>query len=393
MALKFLNKKGWHTGSLRNIENVWKAEQKHEAEQKKLDELRKQILEERERSEFRQLQEQAGLVPRQERLDFLYDSGLSVGRSDGAASASTSASGSGFKALEQPSSASGNQQSSVPGALFDDKPYSAGDAWRKLHSDPLLLIRQREQEALARVKNNPIKMALIRKSAEEKKGKAKKKHKDRSGGKKERAKKHRSSSKHSSSGQHSDSEYATSSKGERQGKIRNHNSSHPEEERLRNRRSDSGDELTERTRSKIDRYKDSKYREQSASGFSEPKNKKSDDRDSMKMNHDRSDSHYKRRYVAPKLSEEELAARLHEMQANAELHEEQRWKRLKKAEEDNAREATRDRISRGKNFLDAAQKSVYGAEKGGSSTIEERVRRRTYYSQGRDASEGHAFRR
>lgn len=63
MALKFLNKKGWHTGSLRNIENVWKAEQKHEAEQKKLDELRKQILEERERSEFRQLQEQAGLVP------------------------------------------------------------------------------------------------------------------------------------------------------------------------------------------------------------------------------------------------------------------------------------------------------------------------------------------
>lgn len=63
MALKFLNKKGWHTGSLRNIENVWKAEQKHDAEQKKLDELRKQIQEERERSEFRQLQEQAGLVP------------------------------------------------------------------------------------------------------------------------------------------------------------------------------------------------------------------------------------------------------------------------------------------------------------------------------------------
>lgn len=63
MALKFLNKKGWHTGSLRNIENVWKAEQKHEAEQKKLDELRKQIQEEKERQEFRLLQEQAGLIP------------------------------------------------------------------------------------------------------------------------------------------------------------------------------------------------------------------------------------------------------------------------------------------------------------------------------------------
>lgn len=57
MALKFLNKKGWHTGSLRNIENVWKVKQKHEAEQKKLEELRKQIQEEREHNEFRHLQE------------------------------------------------------------------------------------------------------------------------------------------------------------------------------------------------------------------------------------------------------------------------------------------------------------------------------------------------
>ncbi|KAL6990577.1 hypothetical protein U1Q18_008694 [Sarracenia purpurea var. burkii] len=169
MALKFLNKKGWHTGSLRNIENVWKAEQKHETEQKKLEELRKQILEERERSEFRLLQEQAGLVPKQERLDFLYDSGLAVGKGS---------SSDGFKALEafpntdsQTASSSSSakqqqqqQQPSAPGALFEEKPQSANDAWRKLHSDPLLLIRQREQEALARVKNNPIQMAMIRNS-------------------------------------------------------------------------------------------------------------------------------------------------------------------------------------------------------------------------------------
>ena len=56
------------------------------------------------------------------------------------------------------------QQPSAPGALFEDKPQSANDAWRKLHSDPLLMIRQREQEALARIKNNPVKMAMIRKT-------------------------------------------------------------------------------------------------------------------------------------------------------------------------------------------------------------------------------------
>ncbi|KAL9302750.1 putative CBF1-interacting co-repressor CIR domain-containing protein [Arabidopsis thaliana] len=66
MALKFLNKKGWHTGSIRNVEKVWKAEQKHEAEQKKIEELRLQIQQEKERSEFRAIQEQAGLVPQHE---------------------------------------------------------------------------------------------------------------------------------------------------------------------------------------------------------------------------------------------------------------------------------------------------------------------------------------
>lgn len=57
-----------------------------------------------------------------------------------------------------------SKQSSAPGALFEEKPQSANDTWRKLHSDPLLLIRQREQDALAQIKNNPVKMAMIRKS-------------------------------------------------------------------------------------------------------------------------------------------------------------------------------------------------------------------------------------
>jgi hypothetical protein len=105
-------------------------------------------------------------------LEFLYDSGLAVGKggsSDG-----------GFKALEafpkpttadaSAASAAGHtakassSSSSVPGALFEEKHHSANDAWRKLHSDPLLMIRQREQEALARIKNNPVQMAIIRKS-------------------------------------------------------------------------------------------------------------------------------------------------------------------------------------------------------------------------------------
>lgn len=323
MALKFLNKKGWHTGSLRNIENVWKAEQKHEAEQRKLDELRKQIHEEREKAEFRQLQEQAGLVPKQERLDFLYDSGL----------ASRKDSSEGFKTLEslppkaEPEASTSANKASAPGALFEDKPQSANDAWRKLHSDPLLLIKQREQEALARVKNNPVQMAMIRKSVE-----AKKKTSDEQ---KHKEKHHHKKSKH---------------------------------EKHKHR---SGSEET--GRQEEDRVKKAARR--------------SPERHHREDRKHRPPAHHRNSNV---LSNEDRARKLKEMQMDAELHEEQRWKRLKQAEDEDAKEVSHA-SSGGRNFLDAAHKSIYGAEKGGSSTIEESVRRRTHYSQRK--SEGNAFRR
>ncbi|KAK6923294.1 CBF1-interacting co-repressor CIR, N-terminal domain [Dillenia turbinata] len=367
MALKFLNKKGWHTGSLRNVENVWKAEQKHEAEQKKLEELRKQIQEERERSEFRLLQEQAGLVPRQERLDFLYDSGLAVGKGNNSSSDAP------FKSLQpqpqQPESGGPSSSSTAVGALFEDKPHSANDAWRKLHSDPLLLIRQREQEALARVKNNPIQMDLIRKSVQEKK---KEKHE-----KKEHKKKHQHS--HSSKTKHKKhhSEEEFSDDGHEHYKGRRRDCSRYDGTYKSGGRVDRTDKYSIDGRRDHEGSRDTREKEASAARDPPP-----------------SPPRYKRRNVAVKLSEEERAARLREMQVNAELHEEQRWKRLKKAEEDDAREASKSGGYRGKSFLDAAHKSVYGAsEKGGSSTIEESVRRRTHYLQGRSEAEGNAFRR
>ncbi|XP_030546462.1 pre-mRNA-splicing factor CWC25 homolog [Rhodamnia argentea] len=424
MALKFLNKKGWHTGSLRNIENVWKAEQKHDAEQKKLEELRKQIQEERERDEFRVLQEQAGILPRQERLEFLYDSGLAVGKG--------SSEGVAFKALDKPNEAASSSAASAsasasgpasatPGALFEDKSYSANDAWRKLHSDPLLLIRQREQEALARIKNNPVQMAMIRKSVMEK-------NPDKDHDKKVSRKKHRHRSskreKRSSSSEPVDSDDA--SRDDRKAKRKSTNQSSDRDGRHKKAQSDSDDDLHGRESWKKRRLEDSKH-ERSSDGSIGVKRGKDDTRYPHKYsrheNNDlqsrdasrresrssidasrhrgdnfqgegRNESQYKRRNAAPKLSEEERLARLREMQMDAELHEEQRWKRLKRADADDARELKRDAPSRGRNFLDAVQKTVYGAEKGGNLTIEESVRRRTYYSQGRsETGEGNAFRR
>jgi hypothetical protein len=95
------------------------------------------------------------------------------------------------------------------------------------------------------------------------------------------------------------------------------------------------------------------------------------------------------------MSEEERLARLHQMQADAEVHEEQRWKRLKKAADDDAKEATTVNANqfKGKNFLEDEKKSIFGTDKGGSATIEESIRRRAFYSQGGRDAEGNAFRR
>ncbi|KAM0943004.1 putative CBF1-interacting co-repressor CIR domain, pre-mRNA splicing factor [Dioscorea sansibarensis] len=495
MALKFLNKKGWHTGSLRNIENVWKAEQKHDAEQRKLEELRKQIQEERERSEFRLLQEQAGLVPRQERLDFLYESGLAVGKGS---------SDSGFKALEGPSAPaatapeSSSAKAVAPGALFEDKPQSANDAWRKLHSDPLLLIRQREQEALARIKNNPIQMAMIRKSVEtEKKRKSEKKekrdkkshkkhHRGESKGKKHSSKVHSASEESSedeggrerrdrSSDHHrrsksdgeklskrvySDSEdtsnieearkkrdhpksnqlqhhslkhdkhssrMSSDSRGrcEEEDRRKNndhlryekqlsktrsdskHTTDHEEDIRKRYQSSRSGREEEDRRKDydhsskthpysnfTIDQKEDRGKRHQSTYEHQNSKDDLGNEPRKTNFQDQRRGYGYNRHRGAPKLSEEERAARLRDMQLDAEIHEEQRFKRLKKAADIDAQEALQSGSSRGKNFLDTAQRSIFGTEKGGCSTIEESVRRRAFYSQGSSAaSESNAFRR
>lgn len=94
----------------------------------------------------------------------MYDSGLAVGKGSSEGVLFKSLGKSDAPSEAAPSSSAQASGSAVPGALFDDKQYSANDSWRKLHSDPLLLIRKREQDALARIKNNPVQMAMIRKS-------------------------------------------------------------------------------------------------------------------------------------------------------------------------------------------------------------------------------------
>lgn len=55
-------KKSWHPQTLRNVEKVWKAEQKAEAETKKIEQLRRELEEERAREEMQRHAIEQGVV-------------------------------------------------------------------------------------------------------------------------------------------------------------------------------------------------------------------------------------------------------------------------------------------------------------------------------------------
>jgi hypothetical protein len=62
MGLDYLNKKTWHTGSIKNIEKVWIQEQKEMEKIKKQEEAAKRLQEERYNEELKKLQYNAGLI-------------------------------------------------------------------------------------------------------------------------------------------------------------------------------------------------------------------------------------------------------------------------------------------------------------------------------------------
>ena len=72
MSKNFLSKKSWHTGSVKLMEHVWKAEQKAEDEKRKMAILKRELQEEQKQLELKKLQEQATGKPVSERLEWMY---------------------------------------------------------------------------------------------------------------------------------------------------------------------------------------------------------------------------------------------------------------------------------------------------------------------------------
>ncbi|TNM85545.1 hypothetical protein fugu_007816 [Takifugu bimaculatus] len=178
---------------MKNIERVWKAEQKHEAERKKIEELQKELKDERNREEMTRFAEETGAIKkRDDRLDWMYQGPAGhVSRDEYLLGRPID------KQItdqyEEPESGPSNETGLLPGSIFNPTTQASTlDLAAKIREDPLFAIRKREEEKKREVLTNPVKMRKIKEMLRQnldKKDKKKKKKKDKKERKGERSKK------------------------------------------------------------------------------------------------------------------------------------------------------------------------------------------------------------
>ncbi|XP_017295252.1 pre-mRNA-splicing factor CWC25 homolog [Kryptolebias marmoratus] len=176
-------KKSWHPQTMKNIERVWKAEQKYEAERKKIEELQKELKNERAREEMTRYAEETGAIKkRDDRLDWMYQGPAGqVSRDEYLLGRPID------KQItdqyEEAESGPSAETGLLPGSIFNPAaPASGLDLAAKIREDPLFQIRKREEEKKREVLTNPIKMKKIKEMLRqnlEKKDKKKKRKKDK----------------------------------------------------------------------------------------------------------------------------------------------------------------------------------------------------------------------
>ncbi|XP_076837933.1 pre-mRNA-splicing factor CWC25 homolog [Brachyhypopomus gauderio] len=189
-------KKSWHPQTLKNIERVWKAEQKHEAERKKIEELQKELKEERAREEITKFAQETGaLKKKDERLDWMYQGPAGqISREEYLLGRPIDKQIT--QQYEEQESGPSADTGLLPGSIFNTTTsVSSLDMAAKIREDPLFEIRKREEDKKRSVLTNPVKMKeikkMLRQNIEKEKKKKRKKDKKEKREEKKKEKKHK----------------------------------------------------------------------------------------------------------------------------------------------------------------------------------------------------------
>ncbi|KAM9313650.1 pre-mRNA-splicing factor CWC25 homolog [Pholidichthys leucotaenia] len=382
-------KKSWHPQTMKNIERVWKAEQKHEAERKKIEELQKQLKEERAREEMTKYAEETGTIKKKDdRLDWMYQGPAGqVSRDEYLMGRPID------KQItdqyEEPESGPSSETGLLPGSIF--KPTSAAstlDLAAKIREDPLFAIRRREEEKKREVLTNPVKMKKIKEMLRQnldKKDKKKKRKKDKKEkkGDKDRRKEKKHKRRSLSSDEEDEKRNRSHSRDDYSEKSHSHRlpgyglqipaARHQQASRRRNR---------SRSRSPHRSHKDAhSYSSSSSSSSSHRGDKKVDARE---LSPQRERYQRQRNHVSKKLSAEELERKRRQMMDQAKQREEDRENNVRRYKRQDEQEKQREQDA--KRHRHAGFIHNMKLESAASSSLEDRVKRNIHSIQRTPAS-------
>ncbi|KAI8375659.1 Pre-mRNA splicing factor-domain-containing protein [Choanephora cucurbitarum] len=174
-------KKSWHPATFKNQERVWKEEQKRKEEDRKLDQLKKELAEERQLQDLQRMQEEAGTKKRSNKLDWMYASPNA--NLNGSANNTMEDYLLGKKNVDDLLRAKQKEQVQAATAAEENRftlsnanANSERDIQSKIREDPLLMIKKREQMALKAIVENPLKLKELKKKEKKKKKSSEHKH-------------------------------------------------------------------------------------------------------------------------------------------------------------------------------------------------------------------------
>ncbi|XP_029000611.1 pre-mRNA-splicing factor CWC25 homolog [Betta splendens] len=383
-------KKSWHPQTMKNIERVWKAEQKYEAERKKIEELQKELKEERAREEITKYAEETGAIKKKDdRLDWMYQGPAGqVSRDEYLLGRAID------KQItdqyEEPESGPSAETGLLPGSIFNPiTPASSLDMAAKIREDPLFEIRKREEEKKKEVLTNPVKMKKIKEmlrqnlDKKDKKKKRKKEKKEKKGDKERRKeKRHRRRSSSSSSDDEMEKKHRSHSKNGSSADLRSRSHHVPgfglqlpgggyHQSSVRSNHSMQRERSCSRSPHRIHRDSHSSLH----------KNDRKIDRASSPK---KEQYQRQRNHVSKKLSTEELERKRREMMEEAKQREEDREnnvKRYKRQDEQEKQMEKTTKHERHSGFIHDMK-----LESAATSSLEDRVKRNIYSIQRTPAS-------
>ncbi|KAM8878501.1 pre-mRNA-splicing factor CWC25 homolog isoform 2-T2 [Spinachia spinachia] len=391
-------KKSWHPQTMKNIERVWKAEQKHDAECKKIEELQKELKDERAREEITRFAQQAGSIKKKDdRLDWMYQGPAGqVSRDEYLLGRAID------KQItdqyEEPESGPSAETGLLPGSIFNPTtPASNLDLAAKIREDPLFEIRKREEEKKREVLSNPVKMKKIKEmlrqnlKQKDKKKKRKKDKKEKKGDKERRKeKKHKRRSLSSSSEEEEEKKYRQHSRDDSSADTKNrshhhHHHHHPgygllvpavRHHQATSHSNHSGRREKSRSQSPHRNNRESRLNSSLDGGV-----RKVDPRASSTQG----ERHQRSRHpVSKKLSSEELERKRREMMDHAKQRDEDRENNVKRYKRQDEQEKQREQNVKHDRYAGFIHNMKL--DSAASSTVEDRVKRNIHSIQRTAAS-------